>query len=207
MPSREASAMSRGDNPLVRAVGRLPAKVHTKLLIAFVGTAVLVVAVGLLGLRVLGQSNDSVGTLGALQERVLRLRQAPERRRRMFACSWRKTSTRSSTRSTPAAIPTDRGTSASPSTWRSRTCLRGSRPRTLVDSLGFVPPPRRSACLHEIRLTSGRLSTVLEEIDPTGRRRPASLQRPPSQGRAARHRPQPARRRCSPMKRRRRPTT
>ena len=61
--------MSRGDNPLVRAVGRLPARVHTKLLIAFVGTTALVVAVGLLGLRVLGQSNDSVGTLGALQER------------------------------------------------------------------------------------------------------------------------------------------
>ncbi len=63
-------AMSRGDNPLVRAVGRLPAKVHTKLLIAFVGTTVLVVAVGVLGLRVLGQSNDRVGTLGALQERA-----------------------------------------------------------------------------------------------------------------------------------------
>src|SRR5580765_7844584 len=61
--------MNRGDNPLVRAVGRLPAKVHAKLLIAFVGTTVLVVAVGILGLRVLGQSNDRVGTLGALQER------------------------------------------------------------------------------------------------------------------------------------------
>ena len=62
--------MSRGDNPLVRAVGRLPAKVHTKLLIAFVGTTALVVAVGVLGLRVLGQSNDRVGGLGALQKRA-----------------------------------------------------------------------------------------------------------------------------------------
>src|SRR5215216_7625845 len=62
--------LSRGDNPLVRAVGRLPARVHTKLLVAFVGTAVLVVVVGLLGLRVLGESNDRVGRLGALEQRA-----------------------------------------------------------------------------------------------------------------------------------------
>jgi hypothetical protein len=42
----ERRPLSRGDNPLVRAVGGLPAKVHTKLLIAFVGTALLLVAVG-----------------------------------------------------------------------------------------------------------------------------------------------------------------
>ena len=35
--------MSPGDYRVVRAVGRLPARVHTKLLIAFVGTAVLLV--------------------------------------------------------------------------------------------------------------------------------------------------------------------
>ena len=74
--SREASrrrsgGLSPADNPLVRAVGRLPAKVHTKLLVAFVGTALLVVVVGVLGLRVLGQSNDRVETLGALQERAV----------------------------------------------------------------------------------------------------------------------------------------
>ncbi|MCI0632576.1 MAG: hypothetical protein L0206_01445 [Actinobacteria bacterium] len=63
-------SLSPGDNPLVRTVGRLPAKVHTKLLIAFVGTAVLLVAVGALGLRVLAQANDRVGRLGPLQERA-----------------------------------------------------------------------------------------------------------------------------------------
>jgi signal transduction histidine kinase len=61
--------LSRAYDPLVDAVGRMPAKVHTKLLIAFLGTSILFVAVGLLGLRVLGQSNDRVGTLGGLQER------------------------------------------------------------------------------------------------------------------------------------------
>src|SRR5687767_10954151 len=70
-PSRSRPFLARGDTAVVRAVGRLPAKVHTKLLIAFVGTAVLVVAVGLLGLRVLGESNDRVARLGVLQERAL----------------------------------------------------------------------------------------------------------------------------------------
>jgi signal transduction histidine kinase len=62
--------LSRGYDPLVRAVGRLPAKVSTKLLIAFMGTSLLLVTVGLFGQRVLGQSNDRVGSLGALQERA-----------------------------------------------------------------------------------------------------------------------------------------
>ena len=62
--------MSPGDFRLVRTVGRLPARVHTKLLIAFVGTAVLLVAVGALGLRVLAQSNDRVSELGPLEKRA-----------------------------------------------------------------------------------------------------------------------------------------
>ena len=62
--------LSPADNPLVRAVGRLPAGVHAKLLVAFVGTALLVVVLGMLGLRLLGQSNERVETLGTLQERA-----------------------------------------------------------------------------------------------------------------------------------------
>ena len=62
--------LSPADHPLVRAVGRVPAGVHAKLLVAFVGTALLVVVVGLLGLRLLGQSNERVETLGTFQERA-----------------------------------------------------------------------------------------------------------------------------------------
>jgi len=43
--------LSPADNPPGRTVGRVPAGVHVKLLVAFVGTALLVVGVGLLGLR------------------------------------------------------------------------------------------------------------------------------------------------------------
>ena len=48
----------------------MPAGVHAKLLVAFVGTALLVVVLGVLGLRLLGQSNDRVETLGTLQVRA-----------------------------------------------------------------------------------------------------------------------------------------
>ena len=48
----------------------MPAGVHVKLLVAFVGTALLVVVLGVLGLRLLGQSNERVETLGTLQVRA-----------------------------------------------------------------------------------------------------------------------------------------
>ena len=48
----------------------MPAGVHVKLLVAFVGTALLVIVVGVLGLRLLGQSNERMETLGTLQVRA-----------------------------------------------------------------------------------------------------------------------------------------
>src|SRR5438270_11294087 len=49
---------TRADNLVVRAVARLPAKLRTKLLAAFLAIAALLVLVSLLGVRVLGQSNS-----------------------------------------------------------------------------------------------------------------------------------------------------
>ena len=59
--------LGRADNPLVRAVGRAPVTLRTKLLVAFAGIAALLVAVAVLGLGVLGQSNSRVESLGTLQ--------------------------------------------------------------------------------------------------------------------------------------------
>ncbi len=58
---------TRADNPLVRVVARLPAKLRTKLLAAFLAIAALLVLVSLLGVRVLGQSNSRSGRLQTLQ--------------------------------------------------------------------------------------------------------------------------------------------
>ena len=68
--------LSGSDNPLVRAVGRVPATVLAKLLVAFVGTVVLLVVLGVLGLQVVRVSNERVVTLGDLQQRATAYREA-----------------------------------------------------------------------------------------------------------------------------------
>src|SRR5919201_2735243 len=61
---------SGGDGWLVRAIGRAPVTVRTKLLVAFAGISALLVVVAVLGLRVLGQSNARISSLGTLQLRA-----------------------------------------------------------------------------------------------------------------------------------------
>jgi hypothetical protein len=68
-PQRSA-ALAGADNWLVRAVARVRTNLRTKLLVGFLGIAALLVFVGVLGLRFLGQSNARVERLGTLQQRV-----------------------------------------------------------------------------------------------------------------------------------------
>jgi signal transduction histidine kinase len=155
--------LSRRDNPVVRAVGRLPAKVHTKLLIAFVSTAVLVVAVGLLGLRVLGQSNDRVGTLGALQDRAFaygKLQSDTSHIRLLLA----ENVGSAFYKINPGGYPTGRGTSSVAVDLAVENLLARIPPATLVDSLGFVPPAEDKGVLRQIRLMSAQLSTLVQRI-------------------------------------------
>jgi len=58
---------ARFENPLTRAVGRVPATVRTKLLLAFLAIVVVLVGVAALGLRALGQSNTRAQSLRTLQ--------------------------------------------------------------------------------------------------------------------------------------------
>jgi signal transduction histidine kinase len=64
----ERRLFTRTDNPLVRAVARLPAKLRTKLLAAFLAIAALLVLVALLGVRVLGQSNSRSERIKTLEK-------------------------------------------------------------------------------------------------------------------------------------------
>jgi signal transduction histidine kinase len=66
----EGTLTRSADNPLVRAVGRLPVGVRTKLVAAFLVIAALLVVVALIGVRVLGQSNSRANGLQALQVRA-----------------------------------------------------------------------------------------------------------------------------------------
>jgi signal transduction histidine kinase len=153
----------RGDNPLVRAVGRLPAKVHTKLLIAFVGTAVLVVAVGLLGLRVLGRSNERVVTLGALQERAFaygKLQSRTSLVRELLA----ENVADDFYKINPGGLPSHRGASAIRVDQAVENLLARIAPATLPEQLGFVPPTEDEGVLRKIRLKSRTLASLIGKI-------------------------------------------
>jgi signal transduction histidine kinase len=151
--------LSIGDNAIVRAIGRIPARVHTKLLIAFLGTAVLVVAIGVLGLRFLAQSNDRVAALGALRERAAAYSELQNEARHIrlllaenpgqdFYKVWPIGSPRR------PAVAVDRAV---------LSALARLGPTTLPDGLGFVPPPADSRDLRRVRLTSDRLAAEMRE--------------------------------------------
>jgi signal transduction histidine kinase len=170
--------LSRRDNPLIRAVGRLPARVHTKLLIAFVSTAVLVVVVGLLGLRVLGESNDRVGTLGALQDRAFaygKLQSDTSHIRLLLA----ENISPAFYKINPGGYPTGRGTSGVAVDLTVQDLLARIKPHTLVDSLGFVPPAEDKGVLRKIRLLTARLSALVPRMIEFERKSGPSGDTPP----------------------------
>ncbi|HEY7731186.1 MAG TPA: HAMP domain-containing sensor histidine kinase [Gaiellaceae bacterium] len=154
--------MSQGDNPVVRAVGRLPARVHSKLLVAFVGTAALVVAVGLLGLRVLGQSNERTASLAALQERAFaygKLQSDAYHVRLLLAANvsgdYYALLNPGLRRSRAAATAVDQA---------AVNALAQIGPATGSDGLGFVPPAEDAVVLRRIRSTSEQLLTVIDRL-------------------------------------------
>jgi signal transduction histidine kinase len=173
------------DNAVVRAVGRLPARVHTKLLIAFVGTAVVVVAVGLLGLRVLGQSNDRVGTLGVLQERAVAYGKL-ESDTRSIRLLLVENPGPDFYKVNPGIVPIGRGTSDVAIDQAVRNALFRIDPATRVESLGFVPPREDRRVLREIRAKSERLSTVIERIIDSANRGASDADQKPLRNQAHR---------------------
>jgi signal transduction histidine kinase len=154
--------LSRADNPLVRAVARLPARVQVKLLVAFLATALLVVGVGLLGLRLLGQSNERVATLGTLQDRAFgygKLRSDALHVRLLLsdnvAGDFVESLGAEDLTSGAGTVAVDQAIANAvaeiPST-------------TFPDILGFVPPAEDESFLLRIRATATELSTVMQEI-------------------------------------------
>ncbi|MEP7040970.1 MAG: HAMP domain-containing sensor histidine kinase [Chloroflexota bacterium] len=59
----------------MRAVGRVPLPIQAKFLVPSVATVALLVILGVLGLRVIGESNDRVVALGQLQQRAAAYRE------------------------------------------------------------------------------------------------------------------------------------
>ena len=151
-------SLTRTKDPLVRAVARLPVTVRTKLLIAFVGTAMLLVAVGLLGQLVVGQSNDRVLSLGALRQRAIaygQLQQDVAHLRQILAENvggqfynvWTEVPRRANLEAIDLYA---------------RTFVRLIEGGTAADQLGFTPPAEDRSDLAKIRDTAHRLFLVLD---------------------------------------------
>ena len=155
------------DSALVRGVGRVPAKVHTKLLIAFVSTALLVVVVGLIGLRVLGESNERVERLGALQERANAFGKLESDTRSIRLLLWENPGSEFF-KTNPSIVPIGRDPTDVAIDQAVRNALVRLVPATEVDSLGFMPTGRERVVLGNLRTTTGRLSLVMEKIIAAG---------------------------------------
>jgi signal transduction histidine kinase len=164
--------LSPADNPIVRAVGRAPAGVHAKLLVAFVGTALLVVVLGVLGLRLLGESNKRVETLRTLQVRAFaygKLRSDASHVRLLLAQNvggdFYKVFpdlNEQEVRSGGPAVDDRAIASAAAQIPAS----------TFPENLGFRPPPEDERFLRRIRATSGQLADVLRKIVAASRTAP-----------------------------------
>jgi signal transduction histidine kinase len=169
-PESAAAARKRlpagADNPVVRAVGRLPATVRTKLLIAFLAIAALLVLIALLGLRVLGQSNSRAETLGALQVRVAGYQQleadAAATRQLLALCAGSADYSKWLNGGRPAPGPPP-------------TCLRSIREPVVTmlallgsaTRLGFAPTAAEAPTVKKIRADYASLKGVVDRISAT----------------------------------------
>ena len=160
--------LSPAGDPLVRAVGRVPAGVHAKLLVAFVGTALLVVVVALLGLRLLGQSNERMETLGTLQERAAaygKLRSDTNHIRVLLAQRVKGDFYK--------VFPAESKEELEGGRAVDRALLSAARlipASTRSDQLLFRPPPEDELLLRRIRVTGQELAGLLQLIvDAPGR--------------------------------------
>jgi signal transduction histidine kinase len=164
--------LSPAGNPLVRAVGRIPAGVHVKLLVAFVGTALLVAVVGVLGLRLLGQSNERVEALGTLQVRAFaygKLRSDALHVRLLLSQNvggdfYRVWGNKENVGAGGLAI--DQAVASA---------VAQIPASTFPDNLGFRPPPEDQEFLSRIRVTAGQLTSVSREIVEQGRTAPGRV--------------------------------
>jgi len=154
-------------DPFVRAVARVPLKVRTKLLIAFVGSALLLVTVGLFGQLVLGQSNDRVASVGPLQERAVQYSQLQAEAEHLRAVLSVNVAKEFNTIWPDVAPPQVEGTYSLLGDLIALDAAERFGAHTAPDQLLFTPPQEDQEILDSIDSKADRLSTLLsEEIIP-----------------------------------------
>ena len=148
--------LSRIRDPLVRVVSRLPAAVHTKLLIAFVGPVVLLVVLVVLGLNVLGESNARVERLGTLQLRATAYNEIQTYATQLrVLLALRAGGTGRSTLSSATLVTIDTAISST---------ITSFEPATDTANFGFVPPPDEQVAVDKIRQDFTQFRDVMNQI-------------------------------------------
>jgi signal transduction histidine kinase len=142
----------------------VPATVGTKLLVIFVGTVLLLVVLGVLGLRVLGQSNDRVEQLGDLQLRATGYRelQTDVAEGRVLLGLRAGGKDVKLYVGDPSSTPRGRNLLFLDQTILSIVAQVG--PATGSNHLGFVPPQDDQATLRKIRSDAEQLSQTMNQI-------------------------------------------
>jgi signal transduction histidine kinase len=163
-------------SPLVRAIGGAPVKVRTKLLVAFAAIAALLVVVAVLGLRVLGQSNSRVESLGTLQLRAATYQslqtQAQELRQLLAIRVAEDPGLNRYLSRSSADVIRGRAWVLADKTITAAVSQLG--PATSVSGLGFVPPADDRTLIDRIRSDYRRFKAALAKIsaaDRTGGKR------------------------------------
>jgi signal transduction histidine kinase len=171
------STVSKTEGPIVRAVGRAPFTVRTKLLFALAVIAALLVVVGSLGLRVLGQSNARVESLGTLQLRAATYRslrtQAAQIRQGLAIRTAEDQSLSVYLGGIPPALFNGHSWTLVDTTLSASVSQLG--PATNESRFGFVPPREDEILLERIRHDYTELAadlrkmTALDRAGTTGR--------------------------------------
>ena len=171
-PARRATLSTRVDNPLGRAVARVPVTLRTKLIAAFAAITVLLVAIALLGLRVLGDANSRVVSLGTLQLRAAtyqRLQTQAQQLRQMLAVRVAEDpSLNTYIGGRTAEVP--RGRSWVLVDEAIAAALSQLGPAANEERFGFVPPPEDEPLLRRIRRDHRRLESALDQVITSDRR-------------------------------------
>jgi signal transduction histidine kinase len=154
------------DNRLARAVAGTPLTVRTKLLVAFLGIAALLVLVGVLGLRFLGQSNGRVERLGTLQLRASTyqtLQTQAKELRQLLAL-------RAGGQPGVAILTGEKSPLPGGRTWfyvdkTIKFALSELGPSTNEVTYSFVPPPADERVLAQIRRDFRAFASALSEVE------------------------------------------
>jgi signal transduction histidine kinase len=157
----------RAESPLVRLVARTPIGVRTKLLVAFALITALLVTVGALGLRVLGQSNARVEALGTLQLRAATyqsLQTQAEQLRQLLAVRAAADPQQSTYAGGDASRPLERGTSWVLVDESIAAALSLVGPATNESRFGFAPPPQDRTLLRRIRSNHVRFVATIDRM-------------------------------------------